>query len=634
MGTGNPKILAFFGSDLAFRNGARLLRKAHGNGFNLLALDSRAMACATRAGLPYTTLEDWLDSADIAAAVDRSLLCLDNWFEPAREELTAEGICWPEIDKSAMKWFWQDAMLSLQIAQKLRDRECTTFAFFRNLFSRAAVGHPRSDTCNVLWEAELSEIRQQRFLLLDQFASDRTLKWLKGGIGRLGAIFTPPSLAQQAVEIREIPQRSVVLVIGPGEEVRFNQYVDGLSHRLPGKMAVAIAGQYSQTSAAIVSHWEVPVVYGPRWPAYRVMAALPSFLLPRPDRELGERFLDGYQHALKAAAGTLWQKALEHLGFHFRYYCLYRWPYLLKECLRFWVDLWERIRPKAILVTSRDEAVFALASAAAGQMGIRSFCAPHGGNSGIKRDCTPLLNDWVLCNSPLQRARFALRGFPPDRIAVCKGLLAPNEYEVSSTVALAHKSRYRILVLTEATGEGTNLVKYTSPRAQMRALRIVAHPPPDMVVPIDIAIKVHPHISDLEILEAAGSEVAEHLMPLSSDLLTALESADLVVGINYRGTALIHAMRAGKPIIQLLTESPLLWDRPDFPFGILEDGTTVVTTGEEFWDLVRSYFTTPQVAEGMRRKSGAFFHEHLDDSSFPPWWDVVEDKLRTTREKE
>lgn len=634
MGTGNPKILAFFGSDLAFRNGAGLLRKLHGRGFSLLALDSHAMACATRVGLPYTTLEDWLDPAETAVAVESSLLCLDNWFEPARKEFTAEDICWPEIDKAAMKWLWQDATLSLQLANVLQSRRCISFAFFRNLFPRAAVGHPRSDACNRLWQAALSEIAHPGFLRLDQFVSELSPRSLKAGIGRLRELLTRQAHRQQLADKREIPKGSVVLVIGPDEEVRFTHIVEQLSCTLPREVGVVIAGSYSDTSAAIAATWDVPVVYGPRWPVFRRMAALPSVLLPRPHRDLGERFLAGYEHALKASTGKPWHSPLQYLAFHFRYYCLYRWPYLLKECLHFWVNLWKRLRPKAILVTSRDEVIFALASAAAGQMDIRSFCAPHGGNSGIKRDSTPLLNDWVLCNSPLQKARFALRGFPPDRIVICNGLLASNEYGVSSTASLPDTSKYRILGLAEATGEGTNLVKYTSPRAQMRALRIVSRPPSDLVDRIEIAIKVHPHIFDLEIIEAAGSEVATNLLPRGSNLHAALESSDLVVGVNYRGTALFHAMRAGKPIIQLLTESPQLWDRPDFPFDILEDGETVATTADEFWNLVRSYFTNPQVAWDMCRRSKAFFHEHLDDSSFPPWWDVVADKLRTTREKE
>jgi hypothetical protein len=161
----------------------------------------------------------------------------------------------------------------------------------------------------------------------------------------------------------------------------------------------------------------------------------------------------------------------------------------------------------------------------------------------------------------------------------------------------------------------------------VRALKIVASVPEDLADKTEVWIKTHPHISDMEIIESAGNNVIPLLLPLKSDLHTALERADLVVGLNYRGTALIHAVKAGKPVIQLLTEWPALERRADFPYHILEEGTTVARTAEEFWDLVRSFFGQPDTAHQMREKSRRFFAEQLNDSRFPSVVTLVDEKL-------
>lgn len=623
MTSDSNRVLAFFGSDLALRHGQRFLQRLHRKGYALLALDSHAMAQAARARLPHTTADDWLAPADIAGALQRAWEALGCWFEPARDDFTVEGICWPEVDASAMKWFWSDAFLALELAEALRYKN-SSLAFFRNLFPRAAVGHDRSDTCDRMWAAEAQGSTPETFLLLDQLAP----RWSNRAMERLLGVFSRSSEDRQSTVEKEISEGSIILVMGPEEEVRFSHLAVGLSNRFPGKVAAVIAGARSSASTEIAEGWGVPVVYGPKWPAYRGIAALPASLLPQPDRKLAARFLSGYRTAVEAARGQPWQKPLEHLAHHFNYYCLYRWPYLVKEVLGFWRNLWRRSRPAGVVITSRDETVFALASIAARDMGIMSFCVPHGGNSGFKRDCSPLVNDWVLCNSPLQKSRFAMRGIPPERIVECRGLLAQNEYRMSPVPTFPTTDRWRVLVLTEATGEGVNLVKYTSLSAQAQALQIVTQAPDDIADRVEVRIKVHPHISDLEILEAAGSEVTSRVLPLKSDLHAALESADLVVGLNYRGTALIHAMGAGKPIVQLVTEPSPLWNRPDFPFEILRDGSAVAHTADEFWKILRSYLTSPQVADEMRCKSEAFYLEHLDDRGFPPWWDVVRDRLR------
>ncbi len=616
------KVLAFFGSDVGARHGAGFLRKAYSQGYDLLALDSAAMALASRAGVEYTVLDDWLDARTIAGCIEKGIECENRWFEPARDEFTTMDVCWPEADKSAMKWFWPDTMLALELGRALDSAGCRELQFFRNVLPRAAVGFSRSDVCAALWVHELPG-RASRRLLRQQFDVWRLL----GLIGKTTARpFGEPRVSEPPMKPANsaLPKGCVILVMGPTEELRFTHVIARLAERFPGRTAAVIAAEPSEEAAAYVSRWGVPVVFGPRWPRHAGFAAMPWRLLPRVDKQAEKRFLAAYEKAVKAATGQPWQRPLECLGFHFRYYCRYRWPYLSTVYFRFWLNLWREIEPEAVLVTSRDESIFGLVAVAAKQLGIRSFSLPHGGNSGFKMDRTPFVSDYLLCNSPLQKSVFESRGIDPGRAVGCRDLLAQNEYKVYSGPDSSASEKWRVLVLLESTDEGPTLIKYVSLRIQLEALKALVKPPEEIAHKVDLAIKVHPHISDLDMIRAAGEEVEKRLMPLRSDLHSALESADLVVAVNYRGTALIHAIRAGKSIAYFLTENEALRGRQDYPFNLLEEATTVVRTAGEFWELVKSFFNDSVTPAEMRRQTDRFFREQLDDSGFPDFANFVE----------
>ncbi|MBI5249432.1 MAG: hypothetical protein HY912_08050 [Desulfomonile tiedjei] len=78
------KLLAYFRSDLALRNGSRYLIKAQRDGCCVLARDSRAMA--TRAGVPCTLLDDWHAPETMVNALKVARDCAHQWSEPAEKD--------------------------------------------------------------------------------------------------------------------------------------------------------------------------------------------------------------------------------------------------------------------------------------------------------------------------------------------------------------------------------------------------------------------------------------------------------------------------------------------------------------------------------------------------------------------
>jgi hypothetical protein len=328
---------------------------------------------------------------------------------------------------------------------------------------------------------------------------------------------------------------------------------------------------------------------------------------------------------MAASSGKPWEKPLKRLGFHFKYYCKYRWPMLHTRNFAFWLNLWEDLRPAAILVTSRSDTVFILACEAAKHLGIHTFVIPHAGIGRYYKDV--VYGDSNLYGSRLQKVHYERSGLPASRLVGCKGLLAGNEYPVNPLKAFSSDAKWRILVLVEPTGEGPHLIRHISPRAQLEALQAVVNPPANIADRMDLAIKVHPNNSDLELIEAAGSAVSAKVMPIASDLRFALNDADLVVATNFAGTAVIHCMLLHKPVISFFTEKEPMSKRPDIPQDLFAAGTTAARSPEELWALVEAFFTEPGVAESMRLKSEKFVRENLDDGEYLSLPDVIKKSL-------
>ncbi len=622
--TGNTrkKVVGFFGSDLARKNATQFLQQVHSRGYNLLAFDSPAAALAAKAHLPFTTIDDWIGADRFAAALLDGYEAGTTWFEPGREDFTADGVCWPHVDVPILKWFWKDVLLALELAESFRRSDVVEFRFFRNILRRASVLFQRSDVCASLWSAEIGKIAGPMYLF-DQIHPGT----LWTAVQRR---FSARTQTNWDTETRstpishEPPRGSIMLVLGPGEEYRFKDVVAELAQKFSGSVGVAFASPYTTENPEVLVSVANSVVYGPRWPSAAWATMLPTWLLPTVDRGLARQFSRAYETCIEASAGRAWHKPLRVLRHHFGHYCKYRWPFLCRVNLAFWSGLWSKVHPRAVVVTSREETIFGLAAVAAKALEIPVFMIPHGGVTCVGEPTAQIYSADVLCNSELQKRTFLELGISPERLHCAKGLLAASEYPVSSVRPAATKERARILALTEPTGEGPVLTKYTTLKGQMEALRALAHPPEDIVHQIQMLIKVHPKVSDIEVVEAAGSEVSDLLMPINSDLVPALEWADLIVAANYRGTALMHAMLGGKPVVYLLTEEAPITARRDFPYHIFSRGTEVVTTPEEFWNLIRRFLTDPHVAESLSVKASTFAERELNDETFPPFADLID----------
>jgi hypothetical protein len=613
------KIVAFFGSDLARAKAGRFLSRAHKKGYRLLALDSSGMAAAARAEVPYVVLDDVVPTEDVYEAHVQADYCQSSWYEAARDDFTVDGCCWPNLE-AGMRYFWSNTTLALKLAQTLTKTGVKEFRFFQHWRPRPQVTHGKSDACAVLWEAELPGIARP-IITLEEFRLPRVYALARRVLRRLNGV-----RRQQArgVSQDDVPASGgIFIVMGDLEALRFSDSIEQLSRSFPGQIFVAAAGPCPPDCEPLPWKKSVPIRHGP---SYAVESWIPGTIvrvLSRRTPELAQRFLRGYEKARDCAAGKPWQRALETLRFHFEYYCLYRWPKLHSENMRFWAELWAKHRPQVVLASSVEDCRFRLMVAAAKSLGIPTLGIPHGGMVGCPGHLISPVVDDILYSTGLQKASFERRDVPGFRMHACRDLVATNEYRVIRSKAFASRRRLHMLALTDTTDEGTNLGKLVGLRAQYTALKALLEAPSDLAHDVEVRVKVHPQYHDLPMIEAVGPELMAKVLPRNSDLHEVLESTDVVVAVNYYGSALIHAFREGKPVVQFLTVHDSMVMSKLNLFSLFLPGSAIARTKEEFWAVVRSVLTDTAFMRDLQLRAQQFARNYLDDTRYPAIDEVV-----------
>jgi len=616
------KLVAAFGSDLAEVGGADFLRRRRKQGYELLAFDAKASVLAVKEGVPVHTLSSFLTGDDVGQALQQAKESQRNWFAPGREEFTVAGICWPQVDGEAMRWFWWDAMLSLKLADALKRARVDRLLCIRHLCRRPGIRDARSDAVNVILKTQLpritSELQPSWFLEPGQWED-----LLRRTATRAFGLACKSNIA--AVHGRGCAGGGVALVMAIGELHRFRRLINDLSKRYSGRFALAASSQVHSLPDAKDLDNSIPFFSGPRWPvAHTAMAALTSWLPASAFSSHGAGFIRAYRKCVKSSMTRHWHKPLKDLSFHFAYYLKYRWPHLLTNAMRVWANLWRTVQPQVVVSSSVGDPVQDLAVFTARTQGISTVAIPHGGITRSMSDVS--FAEHVLYENDVQKWHFEKEGVDGQCLLPVRGVLEENEYPVEAMRAFSLTKKCRILALTQVPLDAC-LMGAVTLAAQLEALRAVSKPPSELAGRVEVAIKVHPGTTDLDMISLAGEEVEKRLLPLESELKSALAETDLVVAVNYSGTALVHALRYERPVIQILTEADPILDHSGMPYHLFREGVTVVRSRNEFWTAVESFISNSDVAAEMRARAADYARKRLDYKRFPPFNDVLESIL-------
>lgn len=622
------KILAFFGSDL--RDAAPdYLTQCTGDGYTLLALDPLAVRHAISLGVAYTVPGHWLSIARRMDVRRTAAIWERNWFEPIRDAFTFDDICWPAFDRHAMMWFWQEAVLADALAESFIASNVCSLRFFSQSSVRPSVLYLPADIFSCYWQMRLardieivveSPVKQlQGTAGKSRLPWRRSLAWVHRKLGKLTCLamgmangdLHPKSVSKNSSsESMVVPfsalQGKVVLAFNIGELTRFSPVMRKLIEQLPGEIAAATVFPSETDAERAARTWNIPVAVG----------ASQSTLSP----ELSMRFLRAMDEARACSNGQPWEPILKNFDFHFGFYCTQRWPGLV-AALQFWSEQWQQTPPRAVLVSSLYNAESQLPAEAANRLKIPTYSLPHG---GIQLADNLISAKNVLYSYETQKRKWELSGIESDRLRSCRALVSANEYPSTPHHGLIiRKKKYVLVLVNPVMPSDRRLLPGTCILAQIEALSTLATPPNDCAENIEIRVKVHPGWPELGLIEAVSQDLRAKVLPSDTMIEPVLADADLVIGLNYVGSALLHVHKAGKPIIHFWPDALVGFEGTStFDCGFLEGGR-LVRIADELWSTIRTLIRTPDEMNCLRQQSKEFYMRYLDDSNYPELTEIL-----------
>jgi hypothetical protein len=586
-------LFPFFGEDIQAL-GMEILRKHYQRGFTLMPVNISGIAAVHHIGLPYILLEQWLGSENVLHSRQEADEWECEWFVPAKEYFSSQGICWPVFDKEAMNWFWRDLTLSVTFARACKEREIEKIGLIINSSLRPALYYYRSDIHWHLVRMLLGDTVRVYYTEHDSFENTVTL-----------AVSFEEGDSDRPYFIDMIAGK-ILMVINPGEFHRFLPVIRELKAQFSDLFTVLFISPPPPeiSDLAIQSS---------------VSAVVPK-ILHSVESSLGERFINGYFHSVDSGRNLAWEEPMRQIPFHFEYYCMYRWPVLASN-YQTWKQLWSKYPPRVVITSTLADSESQLPGKAAVDKGIETISLPHGG-FGARESFFHATTS--LYNCVPSRKVYEFSGIPSEQLIPCRDLLDRNEYP---TIPAEFDSKSKlpcVLVLTNPVKFGDFLFSTTLIENQLKALETLSAPPVDISKNISVMIKPHPATPDMELFAVIGNEFSKKVLPPSADLVKILMHTDLVIALNYGGTALIHALRSEKPIFFFWTD-PLLTTNPHnyrhaqmfLPSGIL------INSPEDLWKTVRAFFADPTFAREVRLKAQRFAHENLNDNSYPSISDIL-----------
>jgi len=615
------KIFAFFGSDLKGYPD-NFLEGLFEDGYEILALDVKAISHASVHNVPFSIINDWLDTESMLEIQDIALCCENNWYNPVHGEFTSNGICWPEFDHFAMKNFWLDTITSIKLAEAFRSNDLEEVLIVQQEYAVPMVFYKGCGILKNLWEKELTAILK--------------------GIEPKGSQFIPGPKFALMDKIQEIFRILISLVYSPSanptgkiaflasytELSRSNDLLTDLTKTFP-KDIVIISHQISILGAYKVSKkWKVPVIRAPE-----------NNYIPK---NLVDKFLGAYQNLIKTSNSKVREKILVNLKFHFLHYCQNRWPQL-ENMFNNYLTLFSKNPPKLIIGAAVNKIEWNLPVLAAKRCGIKTLSIPHGIWSYRPTEDFPLtiqepLFDYDLYLYPILKEFLnQFSGIKENNLIACKNCTDINSHKTYIIKPEFSENSWKILALfNPATYDYPN-AEYPpifpankNPKIQMDAIKIFNTPPDDLKEKLSIKFKVHPNYSELELFYAIGDDVLKDVLPTNTQLQPVLEETDLVIGVNYFGSAFFNALKNNKPVILFYSDEffEKSLKKEGWPFEILGNDIIIARNSDELWNIIRKFFTDTAVSEQIRLNASLFSTQFLDNSNYPTVGNVVEELIQ------
>jgi len=606
------KIFAFFGSDLdGFTN--EYLTSLIDDNYIFLALDSRAIELVSQINVQYTIISDWFNDSELIEVKNIAFECEINWYSPLKESFSSNGICWPEIDHAAMSNFWLDGILSLKFTDIFLEKKITSLMIVSQNEREHVVYYWRGSICKYIWESKLGSIIKK---IKPKGAEKNRIEKKENKISKYYPLLFSPNT---------IIKDKNVIIASDIEFGRINDLLCDINHMNPNDNVIIPFKVYEENIPKYLLKWKIPII---------------SPIQKKPiNHEIRIRFLESYSALTSLSIGKKWEYLLKNLDFHFKYYCEYRWPML--DCLYSnYHELFLHNKPRLVIGTFLNITEWYIPILAAKALKIPTYSIPHAIDSTYKKNGMyfELIRyfDFHLYLHPFIEKSFSSSSYLfKDQFIPCKNCTDLNSHVLIDTDPKFGSSKIRILVLFSPTSfyiypdmKSRLIFPVKNAKTQIYNINLFNDLAKKFSNKLSIRFKVHPGFSELELFSASASETYEKLLPINSNLLSILDETDLVIGINYSGSALIHVLNHKKPYINFINDGLFKESifKTDSLLNFLNPYILTLSTRREIFSFIETVISDPSILKQMENKLYSFYTEFLDNSSFLSIGEIIKNK--------
>lgn len=573
-------------------------------GFYFCPVDRQAILFCLRNNYPYVCMDEWVKSEDIVRILDEALSLEKTWFISEKDAFTVNGICWPEFDRHAMDYFWNEVALCKKLAEIFVDKGLRDLVVFRDVGRKASVYDSPADIYPVLFQLLLRGKVNVTCISKNRPAGKLTdrLRALLQKARRLVRPSANPSLSVRRItSTTDLLGRDILFTLNFGEYNRFLPFLRQLCDLYPARVACAML-YYSDANCEIVrNELSIPVLNGPSYVAGDNPLHAADFSKPF-DRVKG---LSARQDGLSSVYG---------LDFHFNWYLFKRWPGLQNAFL-FWESLFRKLKPRYVIGSSLYDGETQLPLLAAKRQGIKTISIPH---SGVTLHDNLICSDLILYNYPIQKLFWQDAGVASDRLKPCRNLLAENQYRASGVRQSEADDRKNILIVTEPLTKSTRLLEVGIGQ-HINDQRILESIPKELLNAFSVTIKLYPLGDTDEFVRAIAAIDSKATVINNGDLIVLLEKADLVIAIDCIGSVLIHILNYTKPFIYYSPEEDKSAGRLKVRniYKRLIEGSELVRTENEIWAKAKQFFEDPVKQQQMLERVKKAKDAYTSYDSFP-----------------
>jgi hypothetical protein len=557
------------------------------HGYELLALDRPAAVHLIGSGLPFQTVEDWIDDGTGSLTdIYRSTEALTSrLFEVSAERLTTDEVTWVAEDYFTVQSILMSSIISVRLAGALRDAGVTEVRCTSgHAFDLSAPNqHPQPVVSSIL--ARMLQDVIAPVAIPRPRPVERARRIVSSTL--LGAPLRAARTSLAVRRFRSAAKRSmrsrgsgdlVVLMLAMRELDRSGPVVRSLSSRLGADL---IAIPWMNASALTQEAGELA---GIDW--------LPTPPLERGAPSVERRLAAGITAALSACDLGELEPVRAEVTAAFLALAV-RWGAHARRLA--WATAALRLLRPRLVIASRDDLEYQLPIEAARLTDTPFMTLPHG------------VVHWV----PPHRFRPDSRGVhlsgimnptaPAGALRVTRDVLITYEYpRRRETVDVSGSPTDGLTILALTDGFGRTNQPSIDLRSQQRALRMLATAARSVGEDVRVLLKTHPAMDERaepSLLDAQSASVIRSL-PRSADLMQLVAACDLVVAVNMTGSALVHVVEQGVPVVRLRHHPAYA----EFALPSSGSATSGEKSWQEFWDsALLTVDDADELAEALHR---------------------------------